>query len=196
VEAWLNKTREPDEFVVLVAFGSLSVLSEHTWSTIVSSLDLVHDMRMLLAVSDEKSRIFVSDLATTINPHRLLVRSWVPQQRVLAHRLVHVFVSHGGLNSIGEAVYAHKPTIILPGFGDQDGNGARMRAWNVSVVLSRHTLTAKAFAQAIQSLVDDDQRRSIVERLKRLHQLSESEGSRARRAAQLIHDGFATGMLT
>ena len=64
-----------------------------------------------------------------------------------------------------------------------------MRALNMSVVLSRRTLTTEALSQAIQLFVDRHQRLSIVKHLERLHQLSESEGGGARRAAQLI-DGW------
>ncbi|CAF3888070.1 unnamed protein product [Adineta steineri] len=190
IDIWLNQIHHIDEFIVVIALGSVSVLNEHTWTAIVDSLTLLSNMRMLLAIHDETGRNFVTDLTSKFDPHRVLVRSWIPQQRVLHNHHVRVFVCHGGLYSIGEAIHAHKPTIILPGFGDQKANGARMRAQNTSVVLQRHSLTAKLFAEAVQSLVHNDRYVDIVERLKRLHYLSKSEGGGARRAAQLI-EGWA-----
>ena len=144
---------------------------------------------MLLVILDEISRTFVVDLVANIDTRRVLIQSWIPQPWVLAHRHVLLFVNHGGLYSIGESVYAHKPTIILPGFGDQHANGARMQAWNVSILLSRNELTAHVFAHAVQSLMSDPYYQAIVKRLKLLHDLSESEGGGKQRAAQLI-DGW------
>ncbi|CAF4170652.1 unnamed protein product, partial [Adineta steineri] len=190
IDVWLNQIHHIDEFIVVIALGSVSVLNEHTWTAIVDSLTLLSNMRMLLAIHDETGRNFVTDLTSKFDPHRVLVRSWIPQQRVLHNYHVRVFVCHGGLYSIGEAIHAHKPTIILPGFGDQKANGARMRAQNISVVLQRHSLTAKLFAEAVQLLVHNGRYVDIVERLKRLHYLSKSEGGGARRAAQLI-EGWA-----
>ena len=85
------------------------------------------------------------------------------------------------------------PTIVLPGFGDQFASGARMKAWNVSLVLQRHTLTAETFAKAVRTLVDDQYHLAIIDRLKLLHDLSETEGGGARRAARLIATWLRTG---
>lgn len=173
--------------------GSVSLLSENTWTAIVNSLNLVPNMRMLLAIHDVASKSFVSSLPAAMDSDRLLIESWIPQRRTLDHPHIRLFVNHGGLYSNGEAVYAHKPTIVLPGFGDQFANGARLQVWNVSLMLQRHTLTAETFAKAVRTLVDDQYHSAIIHRLKLLHDLSETEGGGARRAARLIATWLRTG---
>jgi UDP:flavonoid glycosyltransferase YjiC (YdhE family) len=48
-----------------------------------------------------------------------LVQEWIPQKELLKSGLVDAFVSHGGMNSVGEALVAKVPLVIMPFFGDQ-----------------------------------------------------------------------------
>jgi hypothetical protein len=51
----------------------------------------------------------------------LMVTRWSPQMAVLMHPSVSVFVSHGGSNSLFEALHVGKRMIFYPFFGDQPG---------------------------------------------------------------------------
>lgn len=51
----------------------------------------------------------------------LMVTRWSPQMAVLMHSSVSVFISHGGSNSLFEALHAGKRIIFYPFFGDQPG---------------------------------------------------------------------------
>lgn len=56
----------------------------------------------------------------------VLVRRWLPQQDILAHPKVNVFVSHGGLLSLQESLYHVIPIVALPIFGDQERVAAHL----------------------------------------------------------------------
>jgi hypothetical protein len=58
----------------------------------------------------------ISDLFDTI-PSNFHVFENVPQQEILA--LADVFVTHGGGNSVNEAIDAETPMVVIPFFGDQ-----------------------------------------------------------------------------
>jgi UDP:flavonoid glycosyltransferase YjiC (YdhE family) len=53
---------------------------------------------------------------------RIRVTRWSPQMAVLLHPSTRVFVTHGGSNSLVEALYAGKRLLFFPFFGDQLGN--------------------------------------------------------------------------
>jgi len=103
IDAWLNNTRD-GEFVVLVALGSVSTFGQQAWKAIIDTLDLVPQMRYLLAIHDAPSHTYVTNLVKKFSSDRILIHSWIKQQHVLANPHVRVFISHGGLSSIGEAV--------------------------------------------------------------------------------------------
>ncbi|CAF3066976.1 unnamed protein product, partial [Rotaria sp. Silwood2] len=78
-------------------------------------------MRLLLVIPQQTIRSKFQNLSSSPvdNSSRTLIVPWIEQQRVLAHSSVRLFIGHGGLNSVGEAIYAHIPIIIVPGFADQ-----------------------------------------------------------------------------
>lgn len=58
-------------------------------------------------------------------PGSVRLVEWVPQVAVLAHSSVVAFWTHGGSNSVGEAVFARKPLLCVPLFSDQPYNCRR-----------------------------------------------------------------------
>ena len=185
-------TQRPDEFVVLVAFGTLNVLRVEIWQTIINTLQLVPHMRLLLVIPQQTIRAKVQNLVSSIADYssRTLAVPWIKQQCVITHPSVHLFITHGGLNSVGEAVYAHVPMIILPGFGDQFPLAAKIMENNLGYAIERDILTTEQLASCIKLIRADYD--NFVSRLQRIHQISEFEGG-ARRAAVLIDGWLKTG---
>ncbi|MFE7277519.1 macrolide family glycosyltransferase [Streptomyces sp. NPDC057623] len=57
-------------------------------------------------------------------PANVLVRRFVPQPEVLARAAL--FVTHGGMNSVNEAMYAGVPMLVVPQGADQPMTAARV----------------------------------------------------------------------
>nr|QPA18378.1 UDP-gluconosyltransferase [Trialeurodes vaporariorum] len=56
----------------------------------------------------------------------VLTQQWVPQQSLLAHPKIKLFIMQGGLQSYQEAVHYGVPTVGIPWFSDQEASVAHM----------------------------------------------------------------------
>uniref|UniRef100_A0A914HKY7 UDP-glucuronosyltransferase n=1 Tax=Globodera rostochiensis TaxID=31243 RepID=A0A914HKY7_GLORO len=79
-------------------------------------------------------------------------KSWLEQPAILSGGLK-LFITHGGLNSINEAVKFGVPLIFLPFFGDQYNNAEALAARKVAKVLDiRCENLKKDFAEALDKM--------------------------------------------
>ncbi|KAL3288268.1 hypothetical protein HHI36_002716 [Cryptolaemus montrouzieri] len=55
-------------------------------------------------------------------PKNVILRKWLPQQSILAHPNVKIFVTQGGLQSAEEAIFNGLPLVVIPFSTDQPHN--------------------------------------------------------------------------
>lgn len=81
-------------------------------------------------------------------PDNVMIRTWFPQNDILQHPNVKVFITHGGLLSITEAGYHGVSVISIPMFGDQFLNAFRAEkaGFGLNVVYSNLTETTISWA--------------------------------------------------
>ncbi|KAG8456720.1 hypothetical protein GDO86_002485 [Hymenochirus boettgeri] len=80
---------------------------------------------------------------------------WVPQNDLLGHPKVRLLVTHGGINSLQEAVYHGVPIVGIPLFGDQRENLIRVKGKKFGTFIPPEQLTAESFADTIQHIIND-----------------------------------------
>lgn len=54
-----------------------------------------------------------------VDQTKFMVRKWLPQDDILAHKNVKLFITHGGLLSCTESILRGTPVVGIPIFGDQ-----------------------------------------------------------------------------
>uniref|UniRef100_A0A182P3N9 Uncharacterized protein n=1 Tax=Anopheles epiroticus TaxID=199890 RepID=A0A182P3N9_9DIPT len=96
-------------------------------------------------------------------PSNVFIGKWLPQDAILAHPNLKLFITHGGLGSISEAMYHGVPIVGIPMFGDQDGNVAQVvrEGWGLSV--SFDELTEPLLSGAVQEVLRDPKYREQVQ---------------------------------
>jgi len=100
-----------------------------------------------------------TNITTTNN---IMVKQWLPQQAVLQHPNVKVFLTHGGLMSVMESLHTKTVMVGVPMATDQFANIARAVNNNIAKHVSWETLTAYQLTQAMKSaLTDKNMQRSI-----------------------------------
>lgn len=119
---WLEG-KEPNT-VVYVNFGSIAVMTndqliEFAWGLANSKKTFLWVIRPDL-ITGENAVLPLEFLEETKN--RGLLSSWCPQEEVLDHSAIGVFLTHSGWNSTLESVCGGVPMICWPFFSEQHTN--------------------------------------------------------------------------
>ncbi|XP_053679157.1 UDP-glycosyltransferase UGT5-like [Anopheles nili] len=101
-------------------------------------------------------------------PANVMLRDWLPQDDILAHPNVRLFIMHGGLGGIAEALYHGVPLVGIPMFGDQPVNLAKVEEEGWAYVLQFSNLTEQTLGHAIDTVLQDGRYRENVQRLSTL----------------------------
>jgi MGT family glycosyltransferase len=98
-------------------------------------------------------------------PANFLVRPHVPQLEVLEH--TDVFVTHGGMNSVMEAIYYGVPMVVVPQQPEQAMTAARVAELGLGVALEPGQVTAGPLRDAVVTVSGDPGYRSRIAHVQR-----------------------------
>ena len=87
---------------------------------------------------------------------------WLPQQSVLAHPNVKLFITHGGLLSTTETIYHGVPILAIPVFGDQKLNAKAAVNNGFGRMLPYNDITEESLTQNIQEILNDPKYDSLM----------------------------------
>ncbi|CAL4063762.1 unnamed protein product, partial [Meganyctiphanes norvegica] len=86
----------------------------------------------------------------------VMLTDWAPQQDILGHPSVKVFISHCGLLSTQEAVYHSTPILGLPIFGDQAKTANIIQTKNFGIQLVWEELTTELIVDSLREIINND----------------------------------------
>lgn len=88
-------------------------------------------------------------------PDNVFIGKWLPQDDILAHKNVKLFITHGGLGSTVESKYHGVPIVGIPLFGDQEQNVEIIvkEGWAVKVEIS--TLSRESLYNAVTEVLNN-----------------------------------------
>ena len=147
--------------VVFMSFGSqikASGLSQEKVSVFIQAFE-----RLKMSV------IWKWDSDIPNIPKNVITRNWLPQQDLLGHPNLKVFITHGGLGSLMEAIY-HKTVLVgIPLTNDQRPNILRAARHGFARMLELDTLTADDLTEAINDGFQDEEMKSAIERVHKIY---------------------------
>lgn len=88
-------------------------------------------------------------------PSNVKTTTWVPQQDLLAHPKIRLFVTQGGHQSIEEAVDRGVPMIVIPFFVDQFPNSKRVVNKEIGISLDLNDMTTEIFRKNILTVIEN-----------------------------------------
>ncbi|EAT48259.1 AAEL000687-PA [Aedes aegypti] len=143
------------EGVIVISWGSVlraSTLPQEKRDAIVNALRRL-PMKVLWKWEDDSPKGL---------PKNVIVRKWLPQRDVLCHPNVRLFLSHGGLLGVSEAVHCSVPVVVTPIYGDQFLNAAALVNRGMGVTMHYNKITAEYVYQCIQTALHASIREAAI----------------------------------
>jgi len=101
-------------------------------------------------------------------PANIMAVDWLPQQDLLGHPNCRLFLTHGGLNSLMEAVYHGVPVLGLPISNDQYANLARAQRKGYALKFRWTDITQQSLFTTIQELINNPKYSETADKLSNL----------------------------
>ncbi|KAM7351747.1 UDP-glycosyltransferase UGT5-like [Cochliomyia hominivorax] len=99
----------------------------------------------------------------------ILYKKWMPQDDILAHPNMKLFITHAGKGGVAEAQYHGVPMVALPIFADQHGNAKKLKAAGYGLHLELLTLTEETFKETILEVLNNPQYKENVQHFSKLY---------------------------
>lgn len=101
-------------------------------------------------------------------PSNVEIRKWFPQQDLLGHPNVKLFITQAGLQSVEEAISNEIPLLALPFLGDQYRNARKIEELGIGLHLNYGKLSTKQLKDAIIEILHNP---GYKQRLKALNDI-------------------------
>ena len=160
LEKWMN---ESTHGFVYFSFGSMVKIESFPMNLLnifYNSMSKISPIRVLMKIAKP------DELPPGL-PKNVHVLPWVPQVKVLQHKNVKAFITHGGLMGTQEAIQYGVPLIGIPLFADQFININTYVRLNIAVGLEIDTLTEEKMDHALNSILNDPKYRDTAKKLSR-----------------------------
>ncbi|WP_308683637.1 nucleotide disphospho-sugar-binding domain-containing protein [Stomatobaculum longum] len=160
-----DRAEEPFSFeksgnpIVYISFGTLIHADKRFWKKLIAAF-AGKRVEVVCSVGSEKLVRALGDL-----PPNVRVFAKVPQLTLLCRAAL--FVTHGGMNSVNEALYYGVPMIVLPFGLDQLLVGRELQRRKLGRVIVPRELTAAQLWQTAKELLRDPEAREARLAIKR-----------------------------
>ena len=148
VEEWLAASDHP---IVYVSFGSFLSVRGDVLAVVTQALRQVTAAGIEIRVAIASGSTSIDDLGEIADGW--LVREFLPQVRLLQHAAA--AVTHGGNNSVTEAMTSGVPVIVLPFSTDQFTGAAAVERGGYGEAFDPNTVDADALAASIIRLLSE-----------------------------------------
>ncbi|KAF7988260.1 hypothetical protein HCN44_007792 [Aphidius gifuensis] len=155
---WLDEST--DGFIYFT-FGSIAVTESFPLSTIQAfykSFAKLAPLRILMRVKRPER------LPPGL-PENIKIFTWISQPKVLKHKNIRAFITHGGLMGTQEAVAHGVPMIGVPLFCDQFTNVDLYVRKNIAIRLEHKEITEKKLDFALKEILENPMYRNNAKKL-------------------------------
>ncbi|VVC24237.1 UDP-glucuronosyl/UDP-glucosyltransferase [Cinara cedri] len=145
---WLDESSDGFIYFAFGSFVNFDTFPIHIIQAFFKSFEKVYPIRVFMKVTDE------NNLPPGL-PHNTRTFSWTSQVKVLNHKNVKAFITHGGTKGIHEAIMYGVPMIAIPLFTDQFFNVDFTVNNNVAVKLNIKDISEQKLDNAFDQIMNN-----------------------------------------
>ncbi|KAK5639930.1 hypothetical protein RI129_010741 [Pyrocoelia pectoralis] len=101
-------------------------------------------------------------------PDNVFISKWLPQQDVLRHPNVKLFIMQGGLQSMEEAICSGVPMVVMPFYSDQKGNSKKIVYKGMGLEVDYRNFDKEELRGKILDVIQNPRYRNKVKELAKL----------------------------
>ncbi len=146
--------------LILAAFGTQSVKQrrlENLYKLVAEVARRQDQFQFVMAVPNPEHHV---DTSLQLRSSNLFIAERIPQRLLLEKAAV--FINHGGLGSIKEAIIAGTPMIIMPSLHDQPFNAMRVRYHGLGEALFEESQTVEALEKLVLAAISGKYTTSLL----------------------------------
>ena len=105
--------------------------------------------------------IFVLSIGNNLNindfadiPENFIIGNYVPQLEILKH--ANAFVTHGGMNSVSEALYYNVPLVVIPITADQPFVAQRVSELGAGISLIKDKVSEENLKHSLERIMSEE----------------------------------------
>ena len=107
------------------------------------------DLRVIMSIGTS-----ISEVSLGPPPPNFVLQAHVPQLDVLGR--ASAFVTHGGMNSVGESLSNGVPIVVVPQMGEQEIVGRRVEELGAGLYVAKTEATPERLRASVRRLLTDD----------------------------------------
>ena len=132
--------------VVYISFGSLIETYKHKLEVFQGIFEKFPDRKFIWKYKGPSINV----------PQNVFLIDWVPQNDLLSHQNLRLFITHCGSHSSYESIYHGVPIVAVPLFTDQFGFSQRLvQRLEMGVLVDYQTLTTQSLGDAIDEVLSN-----------------------------------------
>ncbi|VVC34035.1 UDP-glucuronosyl/UDP-glucosyltransferase [Cinara cedri] len=142
--------------VILFTFGSIVSISSMPNNTRAVFLEVLAQLPQRTLLKYEGEMLIDK-------PDNVMIRKWLPQRDILVHPNVKLFVSHGGISGVYEAVDAGVPVLGFPVFSDQYRNIDNLVKAGMAISMELLSVSKDTFFTNVVELINNEKYKKNAE---------------------------------
>ncbi|KAG7984238.1 hypothetical protein I3843_04G149200 [Carya illinoinensis] len=166
---WLDEQKPT--LVAYISFGTVAAVPPHEFAALAEALE-ASCVPFLWSLRENFKAFLPNGFLERTRKQGKIV-PWAPQAHVLSHKVVGVYVTHCGYNSVFESIVGEVPMICRPILGDNMMNRRMVEdVWEIGVGVEGGVFTKKGMVKSLELVLGHGQHgRRMREKIRDLKEL-------------------------